>query len=435
MVVAAMSKSPRASSDSDLLRLSTAGSVDDGKSTLIGRLLYETKSIYEDQLAAVERASVEKGTDYVNLALLTDGLRAEREQGITIDVAYRYFSTPRRKFILADTPGHVQYTRNMVTGTSTADLTIVLLDARKGLTEQSRRHTFIASLLRVPHLVICINKMDLVDYSESAYEDLRAEFLPFLSRLDLHDVTFIPVSALHGDNVVQRAERMPWFDGPPLLHHLENVFIAADRNLIDVRFPVQWVVRPMTNAHHDYRGYAGQVSGGVMKPGDEVMVLPSGLKTRIEAIDTFDGPIQEAMPPMSVVLRLADDLDVSRGDIVCREHNRPIVGQDIDATLCWMSTRPMRTGATGAMYAIKHTTRSTRTIVKQMLYRVHINTLHRDDASTTLELNEIGRVTLRTTTPLCFDPYRRNRTTGGFILIDEANNETVAAGIILGEAS
>jgi bifunctional enzyme CysN/CysC len=285
MVVAAMSKSPRASAGSDLLRLSTAGSVDDGKSTLIGRLLYETKSIYEDQLEAVERASLGKGTDYVNLALLTDGLRAEREQGITIDVAYRYFSTPRRKFILADTPGHVQYTRNMVTGTSTADLTIVLLDARKGLTEQSRRHTFIASLLRVPHLVICINKMDLVDYSESAYEDLRAEFLPFLSRLDLHDVTFIPVSALHGDNVVQRSERMPWFDGPPLLHHLENVFIAADRNLIDVRFPVQWVVRPMTNAHHDYRGYAGQVSGGVLKPGDEVMVLPSGLKTRIEATD------------------------------------------------------------------------------------------------------------------------------------------------------
>jgi bifunctional enzyme CysN/CysC len=431
-MVTSLNTAATAGFDSDLLRLSTAGSVDDGKSTLIGRLLYETKSIYEDQLEAVERASREKGTDYVNLALLTDGLRAEREQGITIDVAYRYFATPHRKFILADTPGHVQYTRNMVTGTSTADLTIVLLDARKGLTEQSRRHTFIASLLRVPHIVICVNKMDLVDYSERVYDELCAEFLPFLSRLDLHDVTFIPISALHGDNVVQRSERMRWFDGPPLLHHLENVFIAADRNLIDVRFPVQWVVRPMTVAHHDYRGYAGQVSGGVLKPGDEVMVLPSGLKTRIEAIDTYDGPVMEAVPPMSVVLRLADDLDVSRGDIVCRERNQPIVGQNIDATLCWMSARPMRPGG---MYAIKHTTRSTRAVVKELLYRVDVNSLHRDEAATTLELNEIGRVNLRTTSPLCFDEYRRNRTTGGFILIDESNHETVAAGIILGGGS
>jgi bifunctional enzyme CysN/CysC len=415
--------------DSDLLRLSTAGSVDDGKSTLIGRLLYETKSIFEDQLEAVERASRAKNTEYVNLALLTDGLRAEREQGITIDVAYRYFSTPRRKFILADTPGHVQYTRNMVTGTSTADLTIVLVDARKGLTEQSRRHTFIASLLRVPHVVICINKMDLVDYSEQVYEDLRAEFLPFLTRLELQDVTFIPVSALLGDNVVQRSTKMPWFDGPPLLHHLENVFIASDRNLIDVRFPVQWIVRPMTNAHHDYRGYAGQVSGGVLKPGDEVMVLPSGLKSHIQAIDTFDGPVPEAMPPMSVTLRLTDDLDVSRGDVVCRPNNQPTVSQDIDATICWMSTKPLRQGG---MYSIKHTTRSARAVVKELRYMVNINSLHRDETAQTLELNDIGRVSLRTTTPLCFDPYRRNRATGGFILIDEATNETVAAGIILG---
>ncbi|HEV7661939.1 MAG TPA: GTP-binding protein [Chloroflexota bacterium] len=415
--------------ESDLLRLSTAGSVDDGKSTLIGRLLYETKSIFEDQLEAVERASREKNTEYVNLALLTDGLRAEREQGITIDVAYRYFSTPRRKFILADTPGHVQYTRNMVTGTSTADLTIVLVDARKGLTEQSRRHTFIASLLRVPHLVICINKMDLVDYAERVYEDLRAEFLPFLSRLDLRDVTFIPVSALHGDNVVQRSTNMPWFDGPPLLHHLENVFIASDRNLIDVRFPVQWIVRPMTNAHHDYRGYAGQVASGVLKAGDEVMVLPSGLTSHIASVDTYDGAVPEAIPPMSVTLRLTDDLDVSRGDIVCRPNNQPVVSQDVDATICWMSTKPLRTGG---MYSVKHTTRSARAVVKELRYRVNINTLHRDESATTLELNDIGRVSLRTTTPLCFDPYRRNRTTGGLILIDEATNETVAAGIILG---
>ncbi|GAC1317233.1 MAG: hypothetical protein NVSMB2_10750 [Chloroflexota bacterium] len=414
---------------SDLLRLSTAGSVDDGKSTLIGRLLYETKSIFEDQLEAVERASRDRNTEYVNLALLTDGLRAEREQGITIDVAYRYFSTPRRKFILADTPGHVQYTRNMVTGTSTADLTIVLVDARKGLTEQSRRHTFIASLLRVPHLVICINKMDLVDHSESVYENLRAEFLPFLARLDLSDVTFIPVSALHGDNVVHRSTHMPWYDGPSLLHHLENVFIASDRNLIDVRFPVQWVVRPMTSAHHDYRGYAGQVAGGVLKPGDEVMVLPSGLTSHIEAIDTFDGPVEEAVPPMSVTLRLSDDIDISRGDIICRPNNQPDVSQDVDATICWMSTRPLKAGG---MYSIKHTTRAARAIVKELRYRVNINTLHRDEDAPTLELNDIGRVTLRMTTPLCFDAYRRNRTTGGFILIDEGSNETVAAGIILG---
>jgi bifunctional enzyme CysN/CysC len=428
-MLAAMDPHAPMQADSDLLRLSTAGSVDDGKSTLIGRLLYETKSIFEDQLEAVERASRAKNTEYVNLALLTDGLRAEREQGITIDVAYRYFSTPRRKFILADTPGHVQYTRNMVTGTSTADLTIVLVDARKGLTEQSRRHTFIASLLRVPHVVICINKMDLVDYSEQVYEDLRAEFLPFLTRLELQDVTFIPVSALLGDNVVQRSTKMPWFDGPPLLHHLENVFIASDRNLIDVRFPVQWIVRPMTNAHHDYRGYAGQVSGGVLKPGDEVMVLPSGLKSHIQAIDTFDGPVPEAMPPMSVTLRLTDDLDVSRGDVVCRPNNQPTVSQDIDATICWMSTKPLRQGG---MYSIKHTTRSARAVVKELRYMVNINSLHRDETAQTLELNDIGRVSLRTTTPLCFDPYRRNRATGGFILIDEATNETVAAGIILG---
>ena len=421
----------REQTQTDLLRLSTAGSVDDGKSTLIGRLLFETHAIYEDQLAAVERASHERGGDYLNLALLTDGLRAEREQGITIDVAYRYFATPRRKFVLADTPGHVQYTRNMVTGTSTADLTIVLVDARKGLVEQSRRHTFLASLLGVPHLVICINKMDLVDYSEEVYEQLQAEFRPFLARLDLHDVTFIPISALHGDNVVQRSARMPWYSGAPLLHHLEHVFIAADRNLIDVRFPVQWVIRPLTNSHPDYRGYAGQVAGGVLKPGDEVMVLPSGLRTRIAGIDTYDGPVSEAFPPMSVTLRLEDELDISRGDVICRVHNQPEVGQDLDVMLCWMSSRPMKLTS---MYAIKHTTRTTRALVKDLRYRVNINTLHRDEAATTLELNEIGRTVLRTTTPLCFDEYRRNRVTGSFILTDEQTHETVGAGIILGPA-
>jgi bifunctional enzyme CysN/CysC len=416
----------------DLLRLSTAGSVDDGKSTLIGRLLYETQAIYEDQLAAVERASHERGGDYLNLALLTDGLRAEREQGITIDVAYRYFATPRRKFVLADTPGHVQYTRNMITGTSMANLSIVLIDARKGLVEQSRRHTFIASLLGVPHLVICVNKMDLVDYSEEVYEQLQVEFRPFLTRLDLHDVTFIPISALHGDNVVKRSERMPWYSGAPLLHHLEHVFIAADRNLIDVRFPVQLVIRPLTNAHPDYRGYAGQVAGGVLKPGDEVMVLPSGLRTRIAGIDTYDGPLQEAFPPMSVTLRLEDELDISRGDVICRVHNQPHVGQDLDAMVCWMSSRPMN--PTG-MYSIKHTTRTTRALVKDLRYRVNINTLHRDESATTLQLNEIGRTVLRTTTPLCFDEYRRNRATGSFILTDEQTHETVGAGIILGPAA
>ncbi len=417
--------------ETDLLRLSTAGSVDDGKSTLIGRLLYETKSIFEDQLQAVERASRDHG-DYLNLALLTDGLRAEREQGITIDVAYRYFATPKRKFIMADTPGHVQYTRNMVTGTSTADLTIVLLDARKGITEQSRRHVFLASMLHVPHLVICVNKMDLVNYSEGVYERLRNDFLPFLSRLEVPDVTFIPISALHGDNVVERSSRMPWYGGAPLLHHLENVYIASDRNLIDVRFPVQYVIRPMSHEYHDYRGYAGQVCGGVMKPGDEVLVLPAGFSTRIRSIETFDGPVEEAFPPMSVAVTLEDDIDVSRGDMLCRPHNQPAVGQDLDVLLAWMAARPAHAGA---KYALKHTTRSVRALVKDLLYRVNVNSLHRDESARSLGLNEIGRATLRTTGPLFYDPYRQNRSTGSFVLIDESTNETVGAGTILGPAS
>ena len=412
----------------ELLRFSTAGSVDDGKSTLIGRLLYDSKSLFEDQLAAVERSSLRMGLAETNLALVTDGLRAEREQGITIDVAYRYFATPRRRFIIADTPGHVQYTRNMVTGASTADLAIILVDARKGIVEQSRRHAFIATLLRIPHLVVCINKMDLVDWDQTRFEAIRDEFTAFASRLDVSDLTFIPVSALRGDNVVDRSANMPWYQGTPLLHHLEEVYTASDRNVVDCRFPVQWVIRPRSDEHHDFRGYAGTISGGVFKPGDEVTVLPSGFTSTIVAIDGPQGPIDEAFAPMSVVIRLADDLDIGRGDMICRPNNQPTIGQDIEATVCWMIDRPL---TPGAKYGIKQTTRSARALVRDLQYRLDINTLHRDEAASSLTMNEIGRVTLRTTTPLMFDAYRRNRTTGSFILIDEATNTTAGAGMIL----
>ncbi len=414
----------------DLLRFATAGSVDDGKSTLIGRLLYDTKQIFEDQMEAVERTSRQMGDEYTNLALLTDGLRAEREQGITIDVAYRYFATPRRKFIIGDTPGHTQYTRNMVTGASTADLAIVLVDARKGLLEQSHRHTFLVTLLRVPHLVVAVNKMDLVDYAQDVYESIRAEFTAFATKLDVPDLTVIPISALRGDNIVARSEAMPWYDGPSLLHHLENVHVASDRNLIDARFPVQYVLRPQSTQHPDYRGYAGTVAGGVFKPGDDVIVLPSGFETRIAGIDTADGPALEAFPPMSVTLRLEDDLDVSRGDMICRPNNAPAPTQDVDAMLCWMSEQPL---VAGQQLALKHTTRSARALVKEVQYRLDVNTLHRDEEANRLNLNDIGRVRLRTTTPLFLDAYRRNRTTGGFILIDESTNRTVAAGMALNE--
>ncbi|MBU6329142.1 MAG: 50S ribosome-binding GTPase [Acidobacteria bacterium] len=414
----------------ELLRFATAGSVDDGKSTLIGRLLYDSKAIFEDQLAAVEATSASRGDEYTNLALLTDGLRAEREQGITIDVAYRYFATPRRKFIIADTPGHIQYTRNMVTGCSTADLALVLVDARHGLVEQSRRHAFLASLLRVPHLVLCVNKMDLVDYDQKVFDEICTEFRSFASKLDVNDLTFIPISALDGDNVVNRSENMPWYEGTSLLHHLENVFIASDRNLIDARFPVQYVLRPMQSAHHDYRGYAGTIAGGVLKPGDDVIVLPSGFTSTIASIDTADGPVDEAFPPMSVSIRLSSEIDISRGDMICRPTNQPDIGQDIDAMVCWMSEASAL--ATGAKLAIKHTTRSARALVKNLHYRLDVNTLHRENDVTTLALNEIGRVSLRTTVPLFFDDYRRNRETGSFILIDEATNATVGAGMILG---
>jgi bifunctional enzyme CysN/CysC len=412
----------------DILRFATAGSVDDGKSTLIGRLLYDTKTVFADQIEAVERVSKERGDEHVNLALLTDGLRAEREQGITIDVAYRYFATPKRKFIIADTPGHIQYTRNMVTGASTADLALILVDARNGLVEQSRRHAFLATLLAVPHLVLCVNKMDLVDFDRGVYDRIHAEFSAFATKLRVPDLTVIPVSALRGDNVVTRSENMPWYDGPSLLHHLENVHVASDRNLIDVRFPVQYVIRPQSDAWHDYRGYAGTVAGGVLKPGDDVMVLPSGLTTRIASIDTADGPVEEAYAPMSVTVRLADNLDVSRGDLICRPHNAPMVTQDVEAMVCWMIDKPLRSGA---KLAIKHTTRSARAVVRDLRYRLDVNTLHRDEDATELGLNDIGRVRLRTTQPLFADEYRRNRTTGGFILVDEATNATAGAGTIL----
>ena len=412
----------------DLLRFATAGSVDDGKSTLIGRLLYDSKTLFIDQLAAVERTSRERGHDYTDLALLTDGLRAEREQGITIDVAYRFFATPHRRFIIADSPGHIQYTRNMVTGASTADVALLLLDARKGITEQSRRHAFLATLLGVPHLVLCVNKMDLVDWSESAFEAIREEFMEFASRLRVRDMTFIPVSALHGDNVVARSTNMPWYDGLPVLRHLERLYVASDRNLVDVRFPVQYVIRPQSHSVKDYRGYAGTVASGVLKPGDAVLALPSGLESRIARIDTADGPVDEAFPPMAVTVTLEDDIDVGRGDMLCRPHNVPTIAQELDAQVCWMDESAQLT--VGAKYSIKHTTRWAKALVREIAYRIDVNTLHRQEGVDGLALNEIGRVRLRVTQPLFVDPYSENRQTGSFILVDDRSNKTVAAGVI-----
>jgi sulfate adenylyltransferase subunit 1 len=413
---------------SELLRFATSGSVDDGKSTLIGRLLFDSKQVLSDQLAHIEEVSLRSGRDGIDLALLTDGLRAEREQGITIDVAYRYFQTARRKFILADCPGHVQYTRNMVTGASTADVAILILDAREGPTEQSRRHAFLASLLGISHLVIAVNKMDLVDWDEGRYEEVVAEMTDFTAKLEIGDVTFVPISALHGDNVVERSENMTWFGGPPILWHLEHLHVASDRNLIDCRFPVQYVIRPQTDEYHDYRGYAGQIASGVFKPGDDVVVLPSGRATKIERIETLDGEVEEAFPPMSVTMHLADDIDISRGDLICRPHNQPTATRELDATICWMSETPLRKGA---RLAIKQTTRTARAIVDDIRYRLDINTLHRDLEATEFALNDIGRITLRTSAPLIVDPYRRNRATGSFVLVDESDNNTVAGGMIL----
>ena len=415
---------------SELLRFATAGSVDDGKSTLIGRLLYDSKQILSDQLEAVQLASERRnGNGSLDLALLTDGLRAEREQGITIDVAYRYFATPRRKFIIADTPGHEQYTRNMVTGASTADLAIVLVDARNGVVAQSKRHAFIASLLGIPHIVVAVNKMDLVDYDEATFERIAEDFCDFAARLDVHDVTTIPISALRGDNVVERSEAMRWYEGPSLLYHLEHVHIASDRNLHDVRFPVQWVIRPGADVDPDYRGYAGQVAGGVLQPGDDVVVLPSGQHTRLAAIDALEGPLERAFPPMSVTVRLEDDIDVSRGDVICGIEAPPAPARDVTADVCWMTDAPLR--ARGR-YAIKSTTRSARALVEAVEHRVEIDTLRNDAAADELGLNDIGRVRLRTSEPLVVDPYAGNRTTGSFILIDEASNDTVGAGMVVG---
>jgi bifunctional enzyme CysN/CysC len=419
---------------SELLRIATAGSVDDGKSTLIGRLLYDSKAIFEDQLDAVALTSRRRGQDVPDLALLTDGLRAEREQGITIDVAYRYFATPKRKFIIADTPGHIQYTRNMVTGASTADVAIILIDARNGVLEQSRRHAFLATLLGIPHLVVCVNKMDLVDYSQERFDEIRGEFQNFAMKLEVQDLSFVPISALTGDNVVRRSDTMPWYEGTSLLHHLEQVHVASDRNLIDVRFPVQYVIRPHQSSHaelHDFRGYAGTIAGGVMKAGDEVTVLPSGFSTRVSAVWAPGGrKLDEAFAGQAVTVELADDIDIARGDMICRPHNRPLIGQDIDAMVCWLTSESTLTP--GARYTIQHTTRSTRAVVRQLDYRLDVNTLHRDETAESLSLNEIGRLRLRTQSPLLFDAYRRSRDTGSFILVDEATNNTVAAGMITG---
>jgi sulfate adenylyltransferase subunit 1 len=412
----------------ELLRLTTAGSVDDGKSTLIGRLLYDSKAIFEDQMELLEETSKQRGEEGVNLALLTDGLRSEREQGITIDVAYRYFATPKRKFIIADTPGHIQYTRNMVTGASTANLALLLVDARHGVIEQTKRHAFIASLLQIPHIAVCINKMDLVDHSQEAFEKIKSDFEDFASKLEIKDVHFIPISALNGENVVDRSENMVWYEGSTLMHLLENIHIGSDQNHVDCRFPVQFVVRPQSKEFPDYRGYAGRIEGGVFKPGDDVTVLPSGFTSKIKSIDTFDGEVKEAFSPMSVCMTLEDDIDISRGDMLVRENNKPTIEQDIDVMICWMNEKKM---IPRGKYTIRHTSQTARCIIKEVKYKMDINTLHRNEEDREIGLNDIGRITIRTTKPLFFDSFRRNRNTGSIILVDEATNETVAAGMII----
>ncbi|MCX6232588.1 MAG: GTP-binding protein [Bacteroidetes bacterium] len=413
--------------DMELLRFTTAGSVDDGKSTLIGRLLYDSKSIFEDQLEAVKRASIQKGNDYINLALLTDGLRSEREQGITIDVAYRYFATPKRKFIIADTPGHVQYTRNMVTGASTANAAIILIDARNGVIEQTLRHTFIATLLQIPHLVVCINKMDLVDFKEEVFETIKKSFSTFASVVDINDVRFVPISALKGDNVVDESQNMPWYKEGTLMSILESIPIENDYNFTDARFPVQYVIRPLTDEHHDYRGYAGRVAGGIFADGDTVTVLPSGIKTKIKSIDLFETKLNEAFPPMSVSLSLEDDIDISRGDMIIKPDSMPTISQDIEATICWMNQKPLRIGG---KYNLMHTTRDIKCIVKEVLYKINVNTLAQITDDKDVGLNSIAKIKLKTTKPLIFDTYKKNRVTGSLILIDEATNETVGVGMI-----
>jgi len=415
-------------SQRSLLRFFTAGSVDDGKSTLIGRLLYDTKSIFEDQYEAIKKSSEQRGEPQVNLALLTDGLRAEREQGITIDVAYRYFSTPKRKFIIADTPGHIQYTRNMVTGASSANLAIILIDARHGIIEQTCRHSLIASLIGIKHVVVCINKMDLVDFKKEVFEKIRSEYEQFSSKLQIVDVQFIPISATGGDNVVDKSKNMPWYEGSTLLYLLENVHVAGDENLIDCRFPVQYVIRPQSKEHHDYRGYAGKIAGGIFKKGDDVMALPSGFVSKIKSIETADEQLDEAEPGMSVTMLLEDNIDISRGDMLVRENNQSIIDKDIDIMVCWLNEKKL---VLGGKYAIKHTTQDARCVIKDIQYKININTLHRIEDDKNIGLNDIGRISIRTTRPLFYDSYRKNRHTGSLILIDEATNETVGAGMII----
>ena len=410
-----------------LLRFTTAGNVDDGKSTLIGRLLYDSKSIFQDQMEAVEQASKHKGLEGADLSLLTDGLRAEREQGITIDVAYRYFATPKRKFIIADTPGHIQYTRNMVTGASTADLAIILIDARNGLVEQTHRHSFIASLLGLQHLVVCVNKMDLVDYDEQRYNEIVSAFKSFSSRLDIKDITFIPISALNGDNVVDSSSNMSWYGGSTLLHHLENVHVGADRNLQDCRFPVQYVVRPQTDEHRDFRGYAGRIASGVFKKGDEVVALPSGRETTIESIKLGEDDLDLAFPPLSVVMTLEDDIDLSRGEMLVRKNNQTEMLNEIDAKICWLDSRPLNTSS---RLVVRHLSQEVRAKISEVLYRIDINTLHRDEDNREIDMNDIARVRIKTASPILADPYRTNRTTGAFILVDPSTHATVAAGVI-----
>ncbi|MDB9895732.1 sulfate adenylyltransferase subunit CysN [Flavobacteriales bacterium] len=414
--------------DMELLRFTTAGSVDDGKSTLIGRLLYDSKAIFEDQIQNLQEVNEQRGEEGINLALLTDGLRSEREQGITIDVAYRYFATPKRKFIIADTPGHIQYTRNMVTGASTANLALLLIDARHGVIEQTKRHAFIASLLQIPHVAVCVNKMDLVDFSKDEFEKIKSDFKKFASKLEINDVNFIPISALKGDNVVDRSKNMDWYEGSTLIHLLENIHIGSDLNHVDCRFPVQRVIRPQSKNYPDYRGYAGRIEGGVFKTGDEILTLPSGKKSTIKSIDTFNGEINEAFSPMSVCITLNDNIDISRGDMLVRTNNQPQISQDIEVMICWMNERKL---IPKGKYTIRHTSQTTRCIIKEIKYKIDINSLHRMEQENELSMNDIGRISIKTTKPLFFDSYRRNRNTGSIILVNEATNETVGAGMII----
>jgi len=414
--------------DIELLRFTTAGSVDDGKSTLIGRLLYDSKSIFQDQLEAVEESSKSKGFDYVDLSLLTDGLKSEREQGITIDVAYRYFATPKRKFIIADTPGHIQYTRNMVTGASTANLAIILIDARKGMLEQTHRHAFIASLLRIPHAIVCVNKMDLVDYSEAVYDGIVSDFNAFSSKLGIKDIQYIPISALNGDNVVNRSENMDWYEGSTLMYHLETVHISSDHNLVDCRFPIQSVIRPHTLENQDYRGFAGRIDGGVFKPGDKVKSLPSGFVSTIKTIELNGEQIAEAFAPMSVTMTLEDEIDNSRGDMIVRENNVPEIGQDLEVLVTWMNVKPLQART---KVVIKHTTNESIGMVKAIKYKIDINTLHRIEGVDKIEMNDIARIAIRTAKPVFYDSYKKNRQTGSIIIIDEQTNETIGAGMII----